>query len=87
MPRLEVNVQGPKQVGAQLRPRSRRTGTGQVDTNWRGVLPPIPDVRYLVVAGGGAGGVGGGAEGGGGTGVTVFPSLAKLQAVMLPLKQ
>jgi hypothetical protein len=56
MPRFEVNRPG-KQIGTTLRPRGRRSGTGQVDSLWRGVNTPDA-VEFIAVGGGGNGGGG-----------------------------
>lgn len=43
MPFINRNTQGGTSVSSgSLAPRSNRTGTGQVDERWVGVLPPMP---------------------------------------------
>lgn len=65
MPRQELNTQGGKSLASQLRPRGKRSGTGQVDSLWRGG-PGSINVEFVVAAGGGGGAAWAGGGGGGG---------------------
>lgn len=64
MPRQELNTQGGKSLAKQLRPRGKRTGSGQVDSLWRGSETVL--LQYVVAAGGGGGAAWAGGGGAGG---------------------